>query len=74
MSDLVRLLDPRFHCRGRGVHWCEYVIEQNQKIGFKGDIWPVQSPTRTLLWFGQPSKRFADFPGAARCDIYRCEP
>ncbi len=41
MSDLERLLRPRSIAVVGGGAWCDSVVEQNQKIGFKGQIWPV---------------------------------
>ena len=44
MSDLSRLLRPR-HIAVFGGAWARNVIDQLQKIGFDGEIWPVH-PTK----------------------------
>lgn len=41
MNTLERLLRPKSIAVIGGGAWCEAVIEQNKKIGFVGDIWPV---------------------------------
>lgn len=63
MSDLERLLRPRSIAVVGGGAWCEAVIEQNQKIGFMGNIWPVH-PTNDIV-SGLPAfKTLADLPEA----------
>lgn len=39
--DLSRLLRPKSIAVVGGGTWCALVIEQCQKMGFEGDIWPV---------------------------------
>ena len=41
MTDLHRLLRPRSVAVIGGGAWCANVIEQCQKVGFSGQIWPV---------------------------------
>ncbi len=41
MQDLSRLLRPRSIAVIGGGIWCRSVIEQCQKFGFVGDLWPV---------------------------------
>lgn len=45
---LERLLRPRSIAVIGGGAWCEAVVEQNLKLGFTGDIWPVH-PTRPAI-------------------------
>ncbi len=45
---LERLLRPRSIAVIGGGAWCEAVVEQNLKLGFDGDIWPVH-PTRRAV-------------------------
>ena len=45
MSQLARLFRPK-HIAVFGGGWSLNVIQQLQKIGFEGDIWPVH-PTKT---------------------------
>lgn len=45
---LERLLHPRSIAVIGGGAWCEAVVEQNLKLGFEGDIWPVH-PTRHII-------------------------
>jgi len=63
MSDLERLLRPRSIAVVGGGAWCESVIEQNQKIGFKGDIWPVH-PQKDIVGGLPAFKTLADLPEA----------
>lgn len=63
MSDLERLLRPRSIAVVGGGAWCEAVIEQNQKIGFKGHIWPVH-PKKEIVGGLPAFKTLADLPGA----------
>ena len=46
MSKLERMLHPRSIAVVGGGTWCENVIEQCQKMGFDGPVWPVH-PKRT---------------------------
>ncbi len=41
MQDLSRLLRPKSIAVIGGGMWCRSVIEQCQKFGFSGDLWPV---------------------------------
>ncbi|WP_448329639.1 acetate--CoA ligase family protein [Sulfitobacter sp. M13] len=63
MSDLERLLRPRSIAVVGGGAWCDSVIEQNQKIGFKGDIWPVH-PNKDIVGGLPAFKSLADLPDA----------
>lgn len=63
MSDLERLLRPRSIAVVGGGAWCDSVIEQNQKIGFKGQIWPVH-PQKNLVGGLPAFKTLADLPEA----------
>lgn len=45
MRDLSRLLQPRSIAVIGGGTWCANVIDQCQRFGFTGEIWPVH-PTR----------------------------
>lgn len=63
MSDLERLLRPRSIAVIGGGAWCDSVIEQNQKIGFKGHIWPVH-PTKDIVGGLPAFKTLADLPEA----------
>ncbi|WP_132443352.1 acetate--CoA ligase family protein [Sulfitobacter indolifex] len=63
MSDLARLLRPRSIAVVGGGAWCDSVIEQNQKIGFKGDIWPVH-PKKDSVGGLPAFKTLADLPNA----------
>ena len=63
MSDLERLLRPRSIAVIGGGAWCEAVIEQNQKIGFQGQIWPVHPEKDSVC--GLPAfKTLAELPEA----------
>ncbi|MDB2407953.1 acetate--CoA ligase family protein [Jannaschia sp.] len=61
MSDLERLLRPRSIAVVGGGTWCEAVIEQNQKIGFTGHIWPVH-PKKDIVGGLTAFKTLADLP------------
>lgn len=63
MSDLERLLRPRSIAVVGGGAWCDSVIEQNQKIGFKGDIWPVH-PNKDIVGGLPAFMSLADLPDA----------
>ena len=63
MGDLERLLRPRSIAVVGGGAWCDSVIEQNQKIGFKGDIWPVH-PKKDSVGGLPAYKTLADLPNA----------
>jgi len=56
MRSLERLLRPRSIAVVGGGAWCEAVVNENRKIGFAGEIWPVH-PTRESV-AGAPA--FAD--------------
>ena len=43
MRDLSRLLRPKSIAVVGGGTWCRSVIEQCEKIGFQGPLWPVHS-------------------------------
>ncbi|MCP5001455.1 MAG: acetate--CoA ligase family protein [Hyphomicrobiales bacterium] len=45
---LERLLRPRSIAVIGGGEWCNAVIEQNIKMGFSGDIWPVHPNRETM--------------------------
>lgn len=62
MKDLSRLLRPR-SIAVLGAGWAANVIEQCQKMGFAGPVWPVH-PTRDAI-AGVPCVRaLADLPSA----------
>lgn len=63
MNDLERLLRPRSIAVVGGGAWCDSVIEQNQKIGFKGHIWPVH-PQKDVVGGLPAFKTLADLPEA----------
>lgn len=46
--DLSRLLRPKSIAVVGGGAWCAAVIEQCQKMGFKGEIWPVHPKAEEL--------------------------
>ena len=46
--DLSRLLRPKSIAVVGGGAWCAAVIEQCQKMGFKGEIWPVHPKAEVL--------------------------
>ena len=48
MQDLTRLLKPKTLAVIGGGVWCNSVIEQCQKIGFSGEIWPVHPKKDTV--------------------------
>lgn len=60
--DLNRLLRPR-SIAVLGSGWAENVIEQCDKIGFAGKIWPVH-PTRAAVGGRQTYSSISDLPGA----------
>lgn len=60
---LGRLLRPRSIAVVGGGAWCANVIEQCDKIGFKGPIWPVH-PTRSDLGGRKAMARVEDLPEA----------
>ncbi|MEX3008671.1 acetate--CoA ligase family protein [Hoeflea sp. TYP-13] len=47
-AGLERLLRPRSIAVVGGGEWCKAVIEQNRKMGFAGEIWPVH-PSRDTV-------------------------
>ncbi len=61
--DLNRLLRPRTIAVIGGGAWCRQVIEQCQKMGFDGDVWPVHPSTPEIA--GVPCFRSVkDLPSA----------
>lgn len=60
---LDRLLRPRSVAVIGGGAWCTNVIEQCQKFGFSGDIWPVH-PTKTDVGGLPAFASLADLPTA----------
>jgi len=61
MADLERLLRPKSVAVVGGGAWCENVLTQLQKIGFKGDIWPVH-PKRATVCDVPAFAQIADLP------------
>lgn len=61
MKDLSRLLRPRT-IAVLGAGWAENVIEQCQKMGFDGPIWPVH-PKRETVGGLRAYASLADLPG-----------
>jgi acyl-CoA synthetase (NDP forming) len=62
MSRLDRLLRPR-HIAVLGAGWALNVIEQCQKMGFNGRVWPVH-PTKTEIGGLRAYASLADLPEA----------
>lgn len=62
MSDLSRLFRPRSIAVVGGGAWCASVIEQCQKMGFDGPVWPVH-PTRAEVGGIAAMANLADLPG-----------
>ncbi|MBL9046335.1 MAG: acetate--CoA ligase family protein [Tabrizicola sp.] len=62
MSRLDRLLRPK-SIAVLGAGWARNVIEQCQKMGFKGPVWPVH-PTRTEIGGLKAYASLADLPEA----------
>ena len=62
MSRLDRLLRPRT-IAVLGAGWARNVIEQCQKMGFKGQVWPVH-PTRSEIGGLKAYPSLADLPSA----------
>ncbi len=60
MSRLDRLLRPR-HIAVLGAGWAQNVIEQCQKMGFQGPVWPVH-PTKTEIGGLKTYASLADLP------------
>lgn len=60
MSRLDRLLRPK-SIAVLGAGWARNVIEQCQKMGFKGQVWPVH-PTRTEIGGLKAYPSLADLP------------
>ncbi len=48
MLDLSRLLRPKSIAVVGGGFWCRSVVEQCQKIGFTGEIWPIHSKAKNV--------------------------
>jgi acyl-CoA synthetase (NDP forming) len=64
MSDrLERLLRPRSIAVIGGGAWCDAVIEQNLKLGFDGEIWPVH-PTKQTVGGVETFPDIGSIPGA----------
>ncbi len=63
MRDLARLLRPKSIAVIGGGTWCANVIEQCQKIGFTGEIWPVH-PKRDQLAGRRVYASVNDLPSA----------
>ncbi len=60
MTSLDRLLRPR-HIAVLGAGWARNVIEQCEKMGFAGQVWPVH-PTRTEICGLKAYTSLADLP------------
>ncbi len=60
MMDLSRLLRPR-SIAVLGSGWAENVIEQSQKMGFRGQVWPVH-PQRDQIGGLPAFRHLADLP------------
>lgn len=58
-----RLLRPRSIAVIGGGAWCEAVVEQNLKLGFTGDIWPVH-PTHPAIGGVDAHASLDALPGA----------
>ncbi|MEM6938693.1 MAG: acetate--CoA ligase family protein [Pseudomonadota bacterium] len=61
--DLTRLLRPGSIAVIGGGSWCAQVIEQSQKMGFQGDIWPVHRKAPSVAGL-KTFARVADLPRA----------
>ncbi len=61
MRDLHRLLRPR-SIAVLGSGWAKNVVEQCQKMGFDGPVWPVH-PTREEIGGARCYRSLADLPG-----------
>lgn len=72
-NGLSRLLQPKSIAVVGGGAWCENVIEECQKIGFTGEIWPVHPSKETVC--GVPVYRdvhaLPDAPDAAFVGVNR---
>lgn len=76
-----RLLRPRSIAVIGGGAWCEAVVEQNLKLGFTGDIWPVHPMRQTIAGVeacssldalpGTPDAAFVGVNRQATIDIVR---
>ncbi len=58
-SNLARLLRPHSIAVVGGGVWCKSVVEQCQKIGFEGPVWPVHPYKKTIAGlpvFSQPNE------------------
>jgi len=60
-TDLARLLAPR-SIAAIGGAWAERVVEQCQKMGFAGEVWPVH-PTRDEVRGVRCFRSVAELPG-----------
>ncbi|AXI40590.1 acetate--CoA ligase family protein [Sulfitobacter sp. SK011] len=61
--NLDRLLRPRTIAVIGGGAWCRQVIEQCQKMGFDGQVWPVHPSAQEILGF-RAFPSVADLPSA----------
>jgi acyl-CoA synthetase (NDP forming) len=62
MTGLSRLLRPR-HIAVLGAGWARNVIEQTEKMGFRGQVWPVH-PTKSDIGGLRAFASLADLPEA----------
>lgn len=62
-AGLARLLRPQTIAVIGGGQWCANVVEQCQKVGFSGDIWPVH-PKRDSVGGVPAFKTIEDLPAA----------
>jgi len=63
MRDLSRLLRPKTIAVIGGGAWCGEVINQSQKLGFDGQIWPVHTKGGTVAGL-QSYKSIAELPSS----------
>jgi acyl-CoA synthetase (NDP forming) len=73
MDNLNRLLRPKSIAVIGGGSWCENVLEQCEKIGFKGEVWPVHPEKKEIAGYptfpsvnALPSPPDASFIGVNR--------
>src|SRR5450432_463468 len=62
LPSLSRLLAPR-SIAAIGGAWAERVVEQCQKMGFAGEVWPVHPSKDTVLGL-KAYRSVAELPGA----------
>ena len=48
MTSLTRLLQPKSIAVLGGGAWCKQIIQQAQKMGFSGEIWPIHPLANTI--------------------------